>query len=187
MTVKELQQAIREKTAEANIRISEYRERGKSIKVYEKEIGYLKQYAGTRTGARGEIGLGFKYKTKTQLEKQLNRLNEFIAKDVYSERGKEAYSEDRYNRSRKAFNERYGYMSENDFRELYDTFDVLRNELKDYGYEDLGPSLAQQFQQTSEKAKFADYVIDVARHNKGISSETFIDILSNKLRNEGAL
>ena len=60
MTVKQLQNAIREKTAEANIRIAEYRERGKSIKVYEKEIGYLKQYAGTKTGARGEVGLGFK-------------------------------------------------------------------------------------------------------------------------------
>ena len=78
-------------------------------------------------------------------------------------------------------------MSESDFRELYDTFDVLRNELKDYGYEDLGASLAQQFQQTTNKAKFADYVLDVAKHNKGISSETFIDILSNKLKEEGAL
>ena len=55
MTVKQLQNAIREKTAEANIRIAEYRERGKSIRVYEKEIGYLKQYAGTKTGARGEV------------------------------------------------------------------------------------------------------------------------------------
>ena len=187
MTVKQLHKAIREKTAEANIRIAEYRESGKSIKVYEKEIGYLKQYAGTKTGARGEVGLGLKYKTKAQLEKQLNRLQGFIAKDVYSDRGKEAYNEDRYDRSRSAFNARYGYMSETDFRELYDTFDVLRNELKDYGYEDLGASLAQQFQQTTNKAKFADYVLDVAKHNKGISSETFIDILSNKLKEEGAL
>ena len=187
MTVKQLQNAIREKTAEANIRIAEYRERGKSIKEYEKEIGYLKQYAGTKTGARGEVGLGFKYKTKAQLEKQLNRLEAFIAKDIYSERGKEAYNADRYDKSRNTFNARYGYMSESDFRELYDTFDVLRNELKDYGYEDLGASLAQQFQQTTKKAKFADYVLDVAKHNKGISSETFIDILSNKLKEEGAL
>lgn len=187
MTVKQLQNAIREKTAEANIRIAEYRERGKSIKVYEKEIGYLKHYAGTKTGARGEIGLGFKYKTKAQLEKQLNRLEGFIAKDVYSEKGKEAYNADRYDKSRSTFNARYGYMSESDFRELYDTFDVLRNELKDYGYEDLGASLAQQFQQTTNKEKFADYVLYVAKHNKGISSETFIDILSNNLKEEGAL
>lgn len=187
MTVKQLQNAIREKTAEANIRIAEYRESGKSIRVYEKEIGYLKQYAGTKTGARGEVGLGLKYKTKVQLEKQLNRLEGFIAKDVYSDRGKEAYNEDRYDSSRSTFNARYGYMSETDFRELYDTFDVLRNELKDYGYEDLGASLAQQFQQTTNKPKFADYVLNVAKHNKGISSETFIDILSNKLKEEGAL
>lgn len=187
MTVKQLQNAIREKTAEANIRIAEYRERGKSIKVYEKEIGYLKQYAGTKTGARGEVGLGFKNKTKVQLEKQLNRLEGFIAKDVYSEKGKEAYNRDRYDKSRSTFKARYGYMSESDFRELYDTFDVLRNELKDYGYEDIGPSLAQQFQLTTNKAKFADYVLDVAKHNKGISSETFIDILSNRLKQEGAL
>ena len=156
-------------------------------KTVAKEIGYLKQYAGTKTGARGEVGLGLKYKTKAQLEKQLNRLEGFIAKDVYSERGKEAYNEYRYDRSRSTFNARYGYMSESDFRELYDTFDVLRNELQDYGYEDLGASLAQQFQQTTNKAKFADYVLNVAKHNKGISSETFIDILSNKLREEGAL
>ena len=187
MTVKQLQNAIREKTAEANIRIAEYRESGKSIKVYEKEIGYLKQYAGTKTGARGEVGLGLKYKTKAQLEKQLNRLNNFISKDVYSERGKDAYNAERYDNSRSTFNARYGYMSESDFRELYDTLDVLRNELKDYGYEDLGPSLALQFQLTTNKAKFADYVLDVAKHNKGISSEQFIDILSNKLKEEGAL
>jgi len=187
MTVKELQKEIRAKTNEANIRINEYRERGKSNRVYEKEIGYLKTYARTKTGARGEVGLGFKGKSKIELEKQLNRLNTFISKDVYSDAGKDAYVSARYEKARNTFNARYGYMSESEYRELYDTFDVLRSQLSDYGYEDLGPSLAQKFQESKDKSKFADYVLQVKRENKGITSEQFIDRLTELMKEKGAL
>ena len=183
--VKELRSDIRKLTAEVNIRIAEYRETGKSVRAVEQQIKRLQSLAGTKTGkgARGEIGLGLK-KSKIQLEVQKNALRNFLKFDMYSEKAKKKKS-----KSQKVFEKRYGKMSESDFEQLYDTFDVLRNYLADFGYEALGPSLAEQFSNANEhgKAKFVDYVRRAKEKSKTGTVEDFIDVLAEEMRNDGAI
>ena len=92
-------------------------------------------------------------------------------------------------RAQKTFEKRYGKMSETEFDQLYDTFDVLRNYLADFGYEALGSSLAEQFDNANKhgKAKFVDYVRRAKEKSKTGTVEDFIDILAEEMRNDGAI
>lgn len=184
--VKELRSEIRRLTAEVNVRIGEYRETGKSVRAVESQIKKLQNLSGTKTGkgARGEIGLGLK-KSKLRLEVQKNALRSFLKFDMYSEKAKK----EKKSRAQKTFESRYGRMSQSEFEQLYDTFDVLRNYLADFGYEALGPSLAEQFDNANEhgKAKFVDYVRRAKEKSKTGTVEDFIDVLAEEMRNDGAL
>ena len=185
-TVKELRSDIRKLTAEVNIRIAAYREAGKPVRAGEQQIKRLQSLSSTKTrkGARGEIGLGLK-KSKLRLELQKNALRNFLKFDMYSEKAKK----EKKSRSQKTFEKRYGKMSESDFEQLYETFDVLRNYLSDFGYEALGPSLAEQFGNANEhgKAKFVDYVRRAKEKSKTGTVEDFIDVLAEEMRNDGAI
>ena len=184
--VKDLRSEIRKLTAEVNVRIAEYRESGKSVRAVEQQIKKLQRLSDTKTGkgARGEIGLGLK-KSKLRLEVQKNALRNFLKFDMYSEKAKK----EKKSRSQKTFEKRYGKMSESDFEQLYDTFDVLRNYLADFGYEALGPSLAEQFDNANGhgKAKFVDYVRRAKEKSKTGTIEDFIDVLAEEMRNDGAI
>ena len=184
--VKELRSEIRKLTAEVNMRIAEYRETGKPVRAVERQIKRLQVLAATKTGkgARGEIGLGLK-KSKLRLEVQERALRNFLKFDMYSERAKK----EKKSRAQKTFESRYGKMSEAEFQQLYDTFDILRNYLADFGYETLGPSLAEQFGNANEhgKAKFVDYVRRAKKKSKTGTVEDFIDVLAEEMRNDGVI
>ena len=184
--VKELRSEIRKMTAEVNVRIAEYREKGKPVRAVERQIERLHSLAGTKTGkgARGEIGLGLK-KSKLRLELQKRALRNFLKFDMYSEKAKK----EKKSRSQKTFEKRYGKMSESDFDQLYDTFDVLRNYLADFGYEALSSSLTEQFSNANEKGKikFVDYVRIAKKKSKTGTVEDFIDVLVEEMRNDGAI
>ena len=183
-TVKDLRSEIRKLTAEVNVRISEYREMGKPVRAVERQIERLQGLAGTKTGkgVRGEIGMGLK-KSKLRLEVQKNALRNFLKFDMYSEKAKK----EKKSRSQKVFEKRYGKIS--DFEQLYDTFDVLRNYLADFGYEASGPSLAEQYVNANEKGKlkFVDYVRIAKEKSKTGTVEDFIDVLAEEMRNDGAI
>ena len=185
-TVKELRSEIRKLTAEVNVRIAEYREMGKSVRAVEQQIKRLQSLSDIKTGkgARGEIGLGLK-KSKLRLEVQKSALLNFLKFDMYSEKAKK----EKKSRSQKVFEKRYGKMSESDFEQLYDTFDILRNYLSDFGYEALGPSLAEQFANANEKGKlkFVDYVRIAKEKSKTGTVEDFIDFLAEEMRNDGGI
>ena len=80
-------------------------------------------------------------------------------------------------------------MTEAEFNQLYDTFDVLRNYLADFGYEASGPSLAEQYASANEKGKlkFVDYVKTAKEKSKTGTVEDFIDVLAEEMRNDGAI
>ena len=184
--VKELRSEIRKLTAEVNVRIAEYRESGKSVRAVERQIERLQKLAGTKTGkgARGDIGLGLK-KSKLRLEVQERALRNFLKFDMYSERAKK----EKKSRAQKTFESRYGKMTKVELDQIYDTFDILRNYLSDFGYEALGPSLAEHFSNANEhgKAKFVDYVRRAKEKSKTGTVEDFIDVLAEEMRNDGAI
>ena len=185
-TVKGLRSEIRKLTAEVNVRIAEYRETGKPVRAIEQQIKRLQSLSGTKTGkgARGEIGLGLK-KSKLRLEVQKKALRNFLKFDMYSERAKKR----KKSRAQKTFESRYGKMTEAEFDQLYDTFDILHSYLSDFGYEALGPSLAEQFENANKhgKAKFVDYVRRAKEKSKTGTVEDFIDVLTEEMRNDGAI
>ena len=184
--VKELRSEVRKLTAEVNIRIAEYRETGKPVRAVEQQIKRLQSLADTKTGkgARGEVGLGLK-KSKIRLEVQKRALRNFLKFDMYSEKAKQ----EKKNRSQSTFEKRYSNMSDIEFDQLYDTFDVLRNYLADFGYEAYGASLAEQYANASKhgKLKFVDYVRIAKEKSKTGTVEDFIDILAEEMRNDGAI
>nr|DAH52658.1 MAG TPA: hypothetical protein [Caudoviricetes sp.] len=185
-TVKELRVEIRKLTAEVNVRIAEYKEMRKPVRAVERQIERLQGLASTKTGkgARGEIGLGLK-KSKLRLEVQKSALRNFLKFDMYSEKAKK----EKKSRAQKTFERRYGKMTEAEFDQLYDTFDILRAYLADFGYEALGPSLAEQFANANEhgKIKFVDYVRRAKEKSKTGTVEDFIDVLAEEMRNDGAI
>ena len=184
--VKELRSEIRKLTAEVNVRIAEYREMGKPVRAVERQIKRLQDLSDTKTGkgARGEVGLGLK-KSKLRLEVQKNALRNFLKFDMYSEKAKK----EKNRKSQKMFEKRYGKMSETEFNQLYDTFDVLRNYLADFGYEAYGASLAEQYANANKhgKLKFIDYVRIAKEKSKTGTMEDFIDALAEEMRNDGAI
>ena len=184
--VKELRSEIRKLTAEVNVRIAEYREMGKPVRSVERQIERLQALAATKTGkgARGEIGLGLK-KSKLRLEVQKRALRNFLKFDMYSEKAKQ----EKKSRAQKTFEKRYGKMSESDFEQLYDTFDVLRSYLADFGYEASGSSIAEKYAEANEKGKlkFVDYVKRAKEKSKTGTVEDFIDVLAEEMRNDGAI
>ena len=184
--VKELRSEIRKLTAEVNIRIAEYREMGKPVRAVEQQIKRLQSLSDTKTGkgARGEIGLGLK-KSKLRLEVQERALRNFLKFDMYSEKAKK----EKKSRAQETFESRYGKMTETEFDQLYDTFDVLRNYLSDFGYEASGSSLAEQYANANEKGKlkFVDYVRIAKEKSKTGTVEDFIDVLAEEMRNDGAI
>lgn len=185
-TVKELQSEVRKLTAEVNVRVGEYRESGKTVRAVERQIERLQKLAGTKTGkgARGEIGLGLK-KSKLRLEVQKTALRNFLKFDMYSEKAKK----EKKSKAQKTFESRYGRMPQAEFEQLYDTFDVLRNYLADFGYEACGSSLAAQYAEANEKGKlkFVDYVRIAKEKSKTGTVEDFIDVLAEEMRNDGAI
>ena len=184
--VKELRSEIRKLTAEVNVRIAEYREMGKPVRAVERQIERLQGLAATKTrnSARGEIWHGMK-KSKLRLEVQERALRNFLKFDMYSKRAKK----EKKSRAQKTFESRYGKMTKVEFDQLYDTFDILRNYLSDFGYEALGPSLTEQFANANEhgKTKFVDYVRRAKEKSKTGTIEDFIDVLAEEMRNDGAI
>lgn len=173
MTTRELRKEIRRRTAEANIRINEYREaikqgKQKASQFIEKAINRLKQGSagfnkkGEYTVPKsrtGEVGVGTSYKRKVELQKQLEGLRRFEKTDMETPEGKRNWNEKTRNQY-ETFKKRYGDISEDDYEDMVNTMNIVKNTLKDYGYEDNGTGYARLYNKADEqgKRKFARYV-----------------------------
>lgn len=196
LTVKELQKAIRYLTPKLNVRIAEYREEIAKGEWEESIVGNiaieaLKATAGTK-GVKGEIGLGLKGKNKSQLQKQFQELRRFENKDIFTPEGQREWSaktEKQYNEFRKNYNED---LTRDEYEQMIDTMNVVKHHLKDYGYEDIGRNIANQFAKASQKnkTKFVDIVIKArdtataSETNAGVTAEDVIDRLKVLLESE---
>ncbi len=210
MSTRELRAEIRKRTAEVNVRISEYREevRKGSMKenaFLEQNIEHLKRATmaekiaekrvnGKRVkihtgvyempkGARGEIGLGLSYKTKGELQKQLASLRRFEKNDFDTPEGKRQWDA-KVEKQYETFKERYGDISREDYEDMINTMNVVKNTLKDYGYEDNGTGYARMFNRANKqgKRKFTKYVEQARRESEGKTAEDILDRLAELLR-----
>ena len=200
MSTRELRKEIRRRTAEANIRIAEYREaiqKGtqKASEFIEKTIqnlisntsyskpirnkeGKIESYQTmTPTSKKGEIGMGTSYKRKAELQKQLEGLRRFEKTDIETPEGKRHWN-DKVEQQYKTFKERYGDISRDDYEDMIDTMNIVKNTLKDYGYEDNGTGYARLYNKSNArgKKKFARYV-EQARNESAGGGKTVEDIL----------
>lgn len=170
LTVRELKKAISYYTAEANVRITEYRQGGFELndKRYkkdiaeqriEKKIASLKKRAGTESRV-GEIGVGTKGKSKEQLKTQLSAIKNFIEKDYFTPKGlahQAAVDEQRY----KTFKDRYGKLTREEYKQFIEVLTDLRETIVGFKYENVEGSFGQAFVDTPDKKKFGEYVKEV--------------------------
>ena len=203
LTTRELRDEIRKRTAEVNITINEYREairKGveKTNQVVESSIRKLREASSGLNrktgkfvipkGRKGEVGLGLTFKTKSELQRQLAGLRRFEEKDIYTPKGKEKWSE-KTNKQYETFKDRYGNISREDYEDMIDTMNIVKNTLKDYGYEDFGGSYARTYSKANKdgKREFARYVDQARRESSGKTTEDVLDRVAELLRENGEL
>lgn len=203
LTTRELREEIRKRTASVNATINEYRNAvqlgiEKANQVVEDSIRKMREAAidiNKQTGEiiepkgrKGEIGLGLTYKNKSELQRQLAGLRRFEEKDIYTPSGKEKWTE-KTNRQYETFKNRYGDISRSEYDDMIDTMNIVKNTLKDYGYEDFGGSYARTYTRANKtgKRKFARYVDQARRESSGKTTEDVLDRVAELLRENGEL
>lgn len=203
LTTRELREEIRKRTASVNATINEYRNAvqlgiEKSNQVVEDSIRKMREASidiNKQTGEiiepkgrKGEIGLGLTYKNKSELQRQLAGLRRFEEKDIYTPSGKEKWNE-KTNRQYETFKNRYGDISRSEYDDMIDTMNIVKNTLKDYGYEDFGGSYARTYTRATKagKRKFARYVDQARRESSGKTTEDVLDRVAELLRENGEL
>lgn len=209
MTTRELRKHIREKTVEVNRRIKEYRDRIKegtdktNVQV-EKSINILlestaaprknkltgiKEYNIPKGYKGGEIGLGLSYKTKGELQKQLSSLERFEKYDIFTPEGQREWS-DKVRKQYETFIDRYNSnMTEEEYEDMINTMNIVKNTIKDYGYEDFGKELARTYAKASKggKRKFIDYVNKAKQETTGRTVDDLLDYIADSMRKDGYL
>lgn len=201
MTVREIRARIRQLTSAINETIREFRSRGKEDTFFNKAVSQLKAetaYVNYKTGevrvpksrTGGELGLGFKNKRKAELEKQLFELESFEKKEWFSTKAVKERTE-RAKKAYKTFTDRYGDISWDEWEDFIDIMNNTKSQLMDYGYEDMGGSIARSYSESSDKGKkqFKDYLMDNMQRakGKGVTPEDFIDELTEVLIEEGVI
>ena len=203
LTTRELRAEIRKRTARVNSTINEYRNTvqlgiEKANQVVEDSIRKMREASIdinkltgeiiVPKGRKGEIGLGLTYKNKSELQRQLAGLRRFEEKDIYTPSGKEKWNE-KTNRQYETFKNRYGDISRSEYDDMIDTMNIVKNTLKDYGYEDFGGSYARTYTRANKagKRKFARYVDQARRESSGKTTEDVLDRIAELLRENGEL
>lgn len=187
MTVKELKNRIRELTGQVNNIIAEVRGRDKNDVLFEKAVDRLKR--NSRVDRKdGYVGYGFEKKHKDDLERQLTELEVFVDKEWYSndaKRREEARNRNSYN----TFCKRYGYVTPDEWLDFVYMMNGMKNYLNDFGYEDIGRSIARAYAESSQKSEFGWHLRKTigSCKGKGCTPEDFVDTLNDILIEEGAI
>ena len=198
MTVRELKEKIRQLTSTVNEKISEYRSRGIGGRLFEKQVERMKEASMVvdyKTGEvhipkprTGELALGLSGKRKGDLERQLLELESFNEKEWQSVSAVKERSEKAV-KAWETFSKRYGEVSFDEWEDFVYMMDDIGNYLSDFGYEDVGGSVARAYAETRNKKSFKDHVLETANRvrGKGLTPEDFIDTLTDILIEEGAI
>ena len=192
MTVKELQDHIRQVTKQVNNRISEYRIGQKTAKypfsdpVFEKGVKQLQKTAGVKS-KQGEVGLGFRGKVKKKLEQQLKRLERFLS-DM------DTTTDSSLKQRQEAVQKRYeSYQNNpNNPSMSFDDYEQMVNDLGDIGGEILGTfnyqAMIETYADAIETGKKIDLVdvVRTVRRNpdaKGVTRDVFTQMVIDEMRN----
>ena len=200
MTVKQLQAEIRRLTSEVNSKLKELTAKYSSNTFFNKQLNRLKASTSYVESSTGEIripksrnngdilGLGFKGKNKEGLERQYRELTSFNTKEWCSAQAEKKRS-DRANKAYSTFTRRYGNISFDEWEDFVLMMNDISDYIGDFGYEDIGGSIARTYVETRNKRKFPEYVREVAKQStgRGLTPEDFIDRLTAYLFDEGEI
>lgn len=137
MNVRQLKENISYLTGKVNLNIAEYRQQGKAKKAFEQEIERLQMYGSKASPTRRAetIGLGFRGKSKIQLQRQLAELRRVEDRDVWSPSGARKITAAK-NKSWLSFKKNHEDWSKEKWQNFTDTFGHLSDTLKQqFGYE----------------------------------------------------
>lgn len=217
LTTRELRYEIRWRTKQANENIKTMKEfnlfNQREEKLLTRARASTAYYNKNRKefvipkGKTGEIGLGLGNKRKELLQQQLLELRGFeetttntldyfwkgynsVGDYDYDDYDDEPVFSDKVQRQYDTFVDRYGDMTKQEYLDMIDTFNNVKEALKQYGYENKGGSLAAKYVEASRKGRknFYNYVKKARDALSGAGTvEDLIDVLSELMKKDKVL
>lgn len=217
LTTRELRYEIRWRTRQANENIKTMKEfdlfRQREEKLLTRTRASTAYYNKKRgefvvpKGRTGEIGLGLSNKRKESLQQQLLELRGFeetttntldyfwqgynsVGEYDYDEYEEEPVFSDKVQRQYDTFVDRYGDLTKQEYLDMIDTFNNVKEALKQYGYESMGGSLAAKYVEANRTGRrnFYNYVKDALPELGGNGTvEDLIDVLAELMKKDRVL
>lgn len=217
LTTRELRYEIRWRTKQANENIKTMKEfdlfKQREEKLLNRARASTAYYSKTKKefvipkGREGEIGLGYSNKRKESLQQQLLELRGFeetttntldyfwqgyssVGEYDYDDYVEEPVFSDKVQHQYETFVDRYGDMTKQEYLDMIDTFNNVKEALKQYGYESMGGSLAAKYVESSSKGRhnFTKYVQTAKGSLSGTGTvEDLIDVLAELMKEDGVL
>lgn len=179
MTVKELQQAIREQTMEINQRLIEYHEQGIVDPLVNKEISYLKELIG-QSQKSPYLAMNTHKKNKTELQLQLNELRYFEAWDIFTPQGRTQRGQ-REIKAWRSYKQNYGNISFESWRRFGNIMGSAGADVINQfgGSNDTLTTVNEAVKAGKSGKQILEAMDEVVRQNKGSgkSTEDYIDDL----------
>lgn len=180
MTVSELKKFIRKETKKANTRLNRILKKKKVSKAVKEEVDYLKTKG--IIGKRNKAILGFRGKTKSELQSQARELEYFNqwrgteTKEVRDKTNLAKYQTFTTN------NPEFSGYSYQEWRDLVEVFGSTENFIESFGYENL-KELHKESVNSGRKVNLAGAMRSIMKQSKGsqLTQEDVIDMLRSEI------
>ena len=193
-TVAQIKAYIRRETAQANQRISEFREKnfgGKTSELFDKMINKLKRNSGVKSGGnRGEIGVGLstkRYRKKNELLHQARGLEQFEQFDIYSDTAKREFS-DKEKRAYDTFQKMYHMdMTMERYHDMVEMLGSVGSEvLGKFNYMGAIEAWNEAIEEGRDDMNFVEIVNEEMRYAKGqgMTARDITDRIVRRIRGD---
>lgn len=180
MTIKELKKYIRKETKKANTRLNRISKKNKVSRAVQEEVEYLKTKG--IVGKRGKAILGFRGKTKSELQSQARELEYFNqwkgteTREVRDRTNLSKYESFIHN------NPEFSSYSYQEWRDLVEVFGSTENFIDSFGYENL-KELHKESVNKGRKVNLAGAMREIMKNSKGsqMTQEDVVDMLRSAL------
>lgn len=180
MTVKQLQEYIREQTKVANIKLYDIYQQNKIPSAVQTEIEVLKT-KGIVSDRTGYATLKFKGKSKDLLEQQARELEYFSNwQGTETKVFREQKDYKKYLSLKKKYPNEFGDYTYQQWRDLVEMFGTVGDKIEQFGYENIKQLHIENIA-NGRKVNMVKLIDEVHKKSKGIKQEDAIDILRDEI------
>lgn len=180
MTVKQLQEYIREQTKIANIKLYDIYQQNKIPSAVQTEIEVLKT-KGIVSDKTGYATLKFRGKSKDLLEQQARELEYFSNwQGTETKVFREQKDYKKYLSLKKKYPNEFGDYTYQQWRDLVEMFGTVGDKIEQFGYENIKQLHIENIT-NGRKVNMVKLMDDVLKSTKGLKQEDAIDILRDEI------